>query len=478
MKKLIYVVMMIFFMLPLIAETGTVPSSKRPKAIDKKKAEAAAAKDESAEDDEKNRNTVKYGMASEIGTLLDDLIKNDDPRYTEEIYDLFQATKNPSIKEKVLVYFTKLEDPCLEDFAVELLNDPFDEQTAVVKATFSYVAAVKTKEAIPPVKTMIEQENEVYFNDAITTMGEIGGADEALFLAEFLDRDDLDTSQRQTIMRVCGKMHAIETWGRLVDIIEDEDENTFVRMYAAESIGLMEDERSIPVLERNFGATDPNLRQYIIKGISHFPKSKEAQNVILQGIRDDHWKVRQEAIKSAKEMDLKDAIPFLIYRAKNDSEKVIKDEAFVSIGALNTKEGNEFLISQLTDKKASDSNKTKAVEVLLKQEKGNGDKEIVELAEKTLEDDKLKKLRYAIGKEIAKYDKAVFADVCIKYLSSKDNTTVSLGLDMYKTAKYSSARDGVMAIAMDKKGNASNRNRAIKLLGLDEDDLKDQEKSN
>ena len=168
MKKLIYVVMMIFFMLPLIAETGTVPSSKRPKAIDKKKAEAAAAKDESAEDDEKNRNTVKYGMASEIGTLLDDLIKNDDPRYTEEIYDLFQATKNPSIKEKVLVYFTKLEDPCLEDFAVELLNDPFDEQTAVVKATFSYVAAVKTKEAIPPVKTMIEQENEVYFNDAIT----------------------------------------------------------------------------------------------------------------------------------------------------------------------------------------------------------------------------------------------------------------------------------------------------------------------
>ena len=309
-------------------------------------------------------------------------------------------------------------------------------------------------------------------------MGEIGGADEALFLAEFLDRDDLDTAQRQTIMRVCGKMHAIETWGRLVDIIEDEDENTFVRMYAAESIGLMEDERSIPVLERNFGATDPNLRQYIIKGICHFPKSKEAQNVILQGIRDDHWKVRQEAIKSAKEMDLKDAIPFLIYRAKNDSEKVIKDEAFVSIGALNTKEGNEFLISQLTDKKASDSNKTKAVEVLLKQEKGNGDKEIVELAEKTLEDDKLKTLRYAIGKEIAKYDKAVFADVCIKYLSSKDNTTVSLGLDMYKTAKYSSARDGVMAIAMDKKGNASNRNRAMKLLGLDEDDLKDQEKSN
>lgn len=474
MKKLILILMMIFCMLPLIAETGTVPSSKRPKAIDKKKAEAAAAKDESPEDDEKNRNTVKYGMASEIGTLLDELNKNDDPRYTEEIYDLFQTTKNSSIKEKVIVYFTKLEDPCLEDFAVELLNDPFDEQTAVVKATFAYVAAVKTKEAIPPVRTMVEQENEVYFSDAITTLGEIGGPDEAVYLAEFLERDDLDVSQRQNIMRVCGKMHAIETWGRLVDIIEDEDENTFVRMYAAEAIGLMEDERSIPVLERNFDATDPNLRQYIIKGICNFPKSKEAQNVVMQGIRDDHWKVRQESIKSAKNMNLKDAIPFLIYRAKNDSEKVIKEEAFAAIGELDTKEGNEFLISQITDKKVGDANKTKAVEALLKQGKGTGDKEIVELAEKTLADDKLKNLRYAIGKEIAKYDKSVFADVCIKYLTSKDTTTVSLGLDMYKTGKYSSAQETVKAIAMDKKANASNKKRAMKLLGLEEEDLQDQ----
>ena len=122
-----------------------VPAPKRPRPIDKEKAEEAARKDETDKDEENYRNTIKYGIPSEIGSLLDDLIKNDDPRFTEEIYDLFQVTRSSNIKEKVLKYFTKIEDPCLEDYAVELLNDPYDERNEIVKAAFQYISAVKTK---------------------------------------------------------------------------------------------------------------------------------------------------------------------------------------------------------------------------------------------------------------------------------------------------------------------------------------------
>ena len=353
MKKIFILLLIMSFSLVYAQEAtvtaskggyAEVPAAKRPKAMDKEKAQAAAAKDDSPEDDEKKRQTIRYGMSSEISGLLDDLIKNDDPRYTEEIYDLFQTTKNPVIKEKVLNYFAKIEDPCLEDFAVDLLNDPYDEKGDVVRATFQYVSAVKTKAAIPAVITLIEGENENYFNDAISCLGDIGGPEEAMFLAEYLDREDLSVAQRQTLMRVCGKMHAEETWGRLVDIIENDDENVFVRMYAAESIGMMKLDKSVPVLTRNFGATDPNLRQYIIKGIKNYPGNSEAENIIMQGIKDDHWRVRQESIRAAKEMKLTSAVPFLIYRAKNDSEKVIKNECLDSIAVLNTDEGNKFLI--------------------------------------------------------------------------------------------------------------------------------------
>lgn len=446
-----------------------IPNSKRPKPIDKEKAEKAAEKDESEKDYENKSNTIKYGLPSEISTLIDELIKNDDPRFTEEIYDIFQITKNTTIRQKVLTYFKQQEDPCLEDYAVEVLNDPYEEKNDLVKACFQYISTVKTKEAIPAVLAIIEGENDSYFNDAIAAIGEIGGPEEAMFLVEYLERDDLSDAQRQTLMRTCGKMHAVQTWEKVVSVAEDEDENLYVRMYAAESLGLMEKKESVPILVELFTENDPNLRQYVIKGLSHFPGVVEAEETIMQGIRDEHWRVRQESIKTAKEMKLTDAIPYLIYRAKNDSEKVIKEEAYTSIAALNTTEGNDFLVAQLGEKKLGDATKKKIVEVLLKE--GNaGEKEILALAEECLKDDKRKDLRYAIGKELAKYEKSAYDDICIKYLSSKDSTTQSLGLDIYKTNRFSSAVPVMRSIYEDKKANSGVKNRIKKLLSIDDEE--------
>ena len=446
-----------------------IPDSKRPKPIDKEKAEKAAEKDESEKDYENKSNTIKYGVPSEISSLIDELIKNDDPRFTEEIYDVFQVSKNTVIKQKILNYFKQLEDPCLEDYAVETLNDPYEERNDLVKACFQYIAAVKTKEAIPAVLALIESENDSYFNDAIATIGDIGGPAEAMFLVEYLEREDLSDAQRQTLMRTCGKMHAIQTWDKVVEVAEDEDENLYVRMYAAEALGLMEKKESVPVLIELFTETDPNLRQYVIKGLSHFPDVVEAQQTIMQGIRDEHWRVRQEAIKAAKENKMKDAVPYLIYRARNDSEKVIKEEAYTSLAAVNTEEANDFLVTQLGEKKVGDATKKKIVEVLLKE--GNaGQKEILALAEECVKDDKRKDLRYAIGKELAKYENPAYEDICLKYLASKDSTTQSLGLDIYKMNKFNSAETTMRAIYTDKKANTGVKNRIKKMLSIEDEE--------
>lgn len=446
-----------------------IPPAKRPKPIDSEKAEKAREKDESEKDEENFKNTIKYGIPSEISELIEKLIKNDDPRFTEELYDVFQETKNTTIQLQILKYFTKQEDPCLEDFAVELINDPYDAKNDLVKASFEYISSVKTVQAIPAILTLIETENEDYFNDAISTIGEIGGPSEAVFLVEFLDREDLSDSQRQTLMRTCGKMHAVETWDKIVNILEDEDENTYVRMYAAEAIGLMQKEESVPVLIETFSATDPNLRQYVIKGLSHFPENKEAKKTIIQGIRDEHWRVRQEAIKSCKEMENVDAVPFLIYRIKNDSEKIIKEESIKTVAFLNTNEGNDFLLSQLQDKKVGDGTKKKIIESLLK-EKHAGLNEILDLAEQCVKDDKKKDLRYAIGKELAKYENPDFENICLLYLDSKDTTTIGLGLDIYKTNKFHSAQEKMHSLYNEKKTNSSIKSRIQKMLNIEEND--------
>ena len=460
----------IFFVLcfNLFSQNYSIPDAKRPKEIDIEKAKAAAEKDETENTEEEFRKTIKYGIPSEIDTLLDDLLKNEDPRFTNEIYDLFQVSKHNSIKEKIIKYFTTFEDPCLEDYAVEILIDPYDTKNEIVKAVFQYVSKVKTKEAIEPVVELIKGENEDYFNDAIATIGEIGTEKEAVFLVEFLDREDLSDAQRQTLMRTCGKMHAVETWDKIVEILENEDENTFVRSYAAEAIGLMQKEESVGILVEQFSSTDPTLRQYVIKGLRNFPEIVDAKATLLQGIRDEHWKVRQESIKAVKELKIAEAVPYLIYRVKNDAEKVIQDESYGAIAALNSSEGNEFLISQLNEKKLGDGKKQKVVEVLLK-EGHAGEKEILALAKEVVNDDKRKNLRYAIGKELSKNPKENYEEICSLYLASKDSTTQNLGLDMYKNKKFSSVEQRMRELSSDKKTNSTVKDRIRKMLNIEEE---------
>ena len=38
-------------------------------------------------------------------------------------------------------------------------------------------------------------------------------------------RHDLSAAQRQSLMRTLGKMHAVQTWDKVVAILENEDEN-------------------------------------------------------------------------------------------------------------------------------------------------------------------------------------------------------------------------------------------------------------
>lgn len=449
-----------------------IPDAKRPKKADSEKIAAAQKKDEDNSEYEENQMTLAYGTPSEINKVVDDIVEGDDPRYTDSLYELFQNTGSNEVREKILGYFAKLEDPCLEDYAVEIIDDPYDTPLSLVQKCMTYASDVHSKAAAPALVKLLDAEDEKYFNSALSALGKTGGKKEALYLAKYLQRDDLETPQRQALMRTLGQMCAVETFDQVVEIAEDEDENSFVRMYAAEAIGNMKKEEAIPVLINMYENGDPNMREYCIKGLQNFPSSKKAKNTIIQAVRDEHVKVRLQAVKAVKEMKMEDAMDFLIYRAKNDSEPSVKKECYPTIAELDTKKGNDFLIEQITEKKTPDSVKAMASEALLKNGKKVGVDEIVELAKSTVNDDKRKTLRYSLGKLISKNIQPAFAEVAVMYIQSKDAQTAALGLDMYKAGRYETTKAAVKELAEDKTRNSSNRKRARKLLGLEEEEEK------
>lgn len=428
-----------------------IPAKKRPKEPESGAFDYVENLDEKKAGNEyikKCQDTFKYGLEEEISSLIDELSKDEDLRFVNQIYDLFYSTKNAQVKVKVLKYFSAIKDPCIEEFAVNVLNDPYDEKRETVDACFQYVSAVESKAAIPCLVNLIEKEEEAYFTLALTTLGDVGGGEEALYLANFLDRDDLSTAQRQQLMRVLGKIKAVETYEKLSEIAQDSDENSFVRMYAAEAIGAMGIPEAEDILAELFESDDPNFRVYVVKGLSNFTDEK-ANEIILQALRDSQWKVRMEAITTVGDRELKEASPYLIYRLKDSKEeKTVKNKAYNVLAKLNTEEGNEYLVSIIKDEKIADATKGTVAAALLEYNHAGTD-EIIALAEKSLGSDPMKNLRYTLGKEFAKYGRPEFADICSKYIDSKDVATQGTGLDIFAKGKYSSVRPKVEELAKE-----------------------------
>lgn len=420
------------------------PADTRPKKHDSSKNYVDRSKDY----EKKCNDILKYGLEGQITELIDELTKNQDNRFVDGIYDLFQETKSVAVKEKILDYFTKLKDSCLASYAVEIINDPYDEKKSIVEKCFKYVSEADIKDANPGLVDLVDKEEDAYFTGALSALGETGGKEEALFLADYLDRDDLNVSQRQSLMRVLGRIKAVETWQKISEIAKDENENTFVRMYAAEAIGAMEKLESEDILVELFESNDPNLRTYVIKGISYF-NDKKSSDLIIQALRDSQYKVRLEAVSAVGKNRIDKAVPFLIFRCKDkDEQKQVKEKCYSVIADLNTSDGNDYLISVLKDKKIGDATKAKVSAALLEYNHA-GTKEVIELARSALKSDIQKNLRYALGKEFAKYDRSEFADICAEYIASDDVATQGTGLDIWAKGRYSSVKAAVEEIAKD-----------------------------
>ena len=417
------------------------------------------AKEEKEEDEvsimQKRKDTLAFGLESEISELISDLIKEKDESLSDELEKLVKETSNASIREKIIEYFTENKDDRLKSYVMEILEDPYDYKNSTVNKLITYTGKCGIKEAAPRLVKFLDDEKDEYYDSSVSSLGEIGGPDEAVFLSELMERD-LTTSQKQTLMKALGKIKAVETWDKLVEIAENDDENLYVRMYASEAIGAMQKEDSIPVLKKLFESSDPNLRTYALKGLSYYD-DKSVKEVFIQAFRDNYYKVRLEAAEYVEKNAVKEALPILLYRAKNDSEPNVKYSCYKALGVLNEKEAFDFLAQVVGDTKKGETARAKAAAVILDYDDKDSINKVLEVTEDSLTDKKKIKLRYALGKEIALHENPLFEDICKKFLENEDSTTKGIGLDIWKKNNFSSLRPIVEKLAEEKSGGIKSK---------------------
>lgn len=420
------------------------------------------SQDAQQKETEKRQMTLLYGLESDVIALLDTLIKEEDTSFSKDIFIVFEKTNNSAVKEKIFTYYRILKDYTLKPYALQILQDPYDEKKQLVSSIFSYVADLEIKEAAPYITALLKNESEDYFDMALSAIGKVGGADDAVFLAEYLKTGDLSIARKQSLMRSLGQLQAVETWESLVEIVKDEDENTFVRMYAAEAIGNMKKDESVDILADLFSQQDVNLKTYAVKGLSNYTDEK-AVSIILDAFKDNYYKVRLEAAAAAKKQLLTEAVPYLIYRSENDPETAVRYACYESLGSIKNDEAKDFLKKILENTKINDTARAKAGAVILENTITDIYPSFKSVAISTLKDDKLKNLRYALGKEIAKYEIIEFNDLCEEYLNHKDVATKGIGLDIFMRNKYPSLVSVVREIASNEKEGSNQRKAKLAL---------------
>ncbi len=463
MKKRLSSYVLMFFISVLFAQVEEVPvvetltdTTVTEEAVEEKVSsnETEELKEESKEQEVKSEReqrleTLQFGLDGEVSALVTTLISEKDDSYAKELAEIFESARNTTLKDRIIAYFSEFSNESLKEFALYILEDPYDERNSTVNALINYVSKIKATEAAPLVSAIIDSDNSSFFNASVLALGEIGGTNEATFLVEYLE-NDLTTGERQSVVRSLAKLQAPETYDMLV---ENDEENSYVRMYAAEAIGAMNADDSTDILINLYDSTDPNLREYAIKGLTD-NTSPEATSMILSSLKDDHYKVRLQAIDSITKRELKEAGAALLYRAKNDSETTVKNKCYDTLAFFKYKEGIEYMIELLKAPMVSDSVKANVASSLIKYDVNDGIDAVVVLALEVVDDDKKKNLRYALGKEFAKYKNSKFEKVCAAYLASKDVSTQGTGLDIYKTNPYLSLRSTVESLTEGEVANS------------------------
>lgn len=413
---------------------------------------------------------IHYGIESEITGLIETLGKEENKEFTPELTELFETSRSIAVKESIIILFSNQKVDTLKDWASNLLADPWDERQSTVTLALSYASKLTLKECAASVRAILESENAAFRSPAISALGKIGGSEDSVFLSNMLDEEiSGDEKQRlitrQAIMAALAELKDPDQWERFLEIAGNEDENAVIRATAAKALAAIGGEKAIEALEKIYESTDPVLREAAMAGAAK-SEGDRAEKLIGEGLRDSYYKVRLQALESAKERKLSSFSSIILYRAKTDPIESVRDKAYDTLVEIGDTEALDWLTALVRDDKAADARRAKAAKALSQSQKDLAWSVIPETAQKTLADDKKTWLRYELGKIIAVSDDTRYADLVLEYLSHKDTITRSLGLDMYEKQRYSAVKNKIEAIAEDDKQGALQK-RAKLLLEKD-----------
>ncbi len=318
------------------------------------------------------RDILRFGIDSEVITLLETLAEQREDRLHEEIAELYEFSPNPRLRRRVLEFFTELEYAGAEELALDVLREPREHSNELVLAAVRYIAAVIAEpmsETLESLHIIADSPQPMLADTALRAIGRRGGPEDVEPLMERLTNRRTPTALRGAVILALGELRAEEAVEELVRIVGATAEDATLRRYAADSLGRIGDARAIEPLSALLRSDDTMLRAYAVNGLGHF-EGEEVERSLTAALRDSYWRVRVAALQGIARHNMEDAIPAVVFRAERDPETPVRNEALLTLAKLDTRESREFLSQYVQNNRVPEASRITALRHMLEQNMG------------------------------------------------------------------------------------------------------------
>ncbi|MDR2865022.1 MAG: HEAT repeat domain-containing protein [Spirochaetaceae bacterium] len=421
----------------------------------------AQEKDAPTDNENVQRETLRYGTDSEIAVLIQTLKKTKAEYLDAELAELVSQTKNPQIKSAVITFFSERGKSGLENEAIYLIENRDTMESANVRAAINYLGKVKYENGQNNLRAVLEAGEESYVVDTIKAIGRAVGEQSADSAAEYLinyyQTKTLSDDAQRELVTALGETASKQAAPFLIDIV-NENPRVGLTTAALLSLALIKDESALEVIIAQVESKDPAIRSSAVEALGNF-SGPSADKAVIDAFRDSYYKTRIAAIKAAGAKKSEEALPYLKFRVENDEVQVVKEEAIKALGAIGNSSA-DILEAVFKDKKTSDKNRILSAEMLVKI---NGDNYVATIIEKIDESKRLnqKQLYNGLLGALSKAKSEKLQAFTSQLFASKDASDKAFGLELTGNNLFRSFIPEVEKLADDQNSGLARKAKEV-----------------
>ncbi len=150
--------------------------------------------------------------------------------------NLFNGSRSPRLRATILDFFASLEWSGAEKAALGILDDRDNQDPDLVYSSVSYLAAIRSKEALKLSDALIKEDNKKLLPALVRLMGRAGGEPEATILLGWFDGDSATPALKEEAIKALGDIGSKAAAGRLEKFILDATAGKAARMFACDAL--------------------------------------------------------------------------------------------------------------------------------------------------------------------------------------------------------------------------------------------------